>query len=294
MLSISKFKNNVPWWVKIAGKILLKRLPLKGWMWQKIGLFVPGNMLEADYAISIYNQHIPSLNKNGEEWFYLELGPGDSVATCIISWSDGAAGGYLVDYGAYASQKMDDYYSLIEKLIATNPARDITDLLSCKNVAELLEATGCVYMEDGLESLKKIQSNSIDFVFSQAVLEHVRLSEFTEVCRELYRIQAGSGVGSHCIDSKDHLGGSLNSLRFSQDLWEKDWFAFKSGFYTNRLRCSEVRCQFEQAGFDIDLFEQEMWDAMPLDRNQLDSRFSSMQEDDLLTKGIKIITRKGG
>jgi len=216
----------------------------------------------------------------------------DSVATCIVAWSDGSAGGYLVDYGAYASNSMDDYYPLIEKLIAMNPARDITGLLNCKNVAELLEATGCIYMENGLDGLKEIQSNSIDLVFSQAVLEHVRLSEFSHVCRELYRVQALSGIGSHSIDFKDHLGGSLNSLRFPQDLWEKDWFAFNSGFYTNRLRCQEILSEFEQVGFHVDILEQEMWESIPLNRKQLDARFSSMKDADLLTKGVKIITRK--
>lgn len=292
MLSISKLKRNVPWWAKIAGKIVLKRLPLKGWMWQKIGLFVPGSMLKSDYAISVFQQHISHFDENSEGWYYLELGPGDSIATCVVAWSYGAAGGYLVDYGAYASCDMTVYYSLIKKIMLMNPKRDMSGLLDCKNNAELLEATNCVYMEHGLDDLKKIKSNSVDFVFSQAVLEHVRRSEFRTFCRELYRVQSSSGVGSHSIDFKDHLGGALNSLRFSHSLWEKEWFAFNSGFYTNRLRYTELVTMFEEMSFNVDTVEREMWEKVPLRRKQLNLEFASMQEDDLLIKGAKIIMRK--
>jgi len=285
-------KRYLPWWAKIAGKIVLSRLPVSGRTWQKLGLFSPGSMLDSNYAISVHNQHFADLHAVYEGIYYLEFGPGDSLATCIIAWAHGASGGYLVDNGAYASEDIQCYYSLIKRLISIGSRRDISCLMDCKNVEEILSATNCKYMQSGLESLKSIEDECIDLIFSQAVLEHVRLAEFFDVTKELYRIQKISGIGSHCIDFKDHLGGSLNSLRFSTDLWEKDWFAFRSGFYTNRMRLSQVLFQFESAGFVVEVAKAEMWEQLPLRKDQISGEFVNLEDTDLLTMEANIIVKK--
>ena len=285
-------KRFLPWWAKIASKVVLSRLPVSGRIWQKLGLFVPGSMLDPDYVISVYHQHFSNLRAVHDGIHYLEFGPGDSLATCIIAWAHGASGGYLVDNGAYASEDIRCYYPLIKKLMSIGSRRDISCLMDCKNVEEILSATNCRYMQSGLESLKSIDDECIDLVFSQAVLEHVRLAEFSDVAKELYRIQKISGIGSHRIDFKDHLGGSLNSLRFSANLWEKDWFAFRSGFYTNRIRLSQVLSEFESAGFVVEVSGTEMWDQLPLRKDQMSKEFIGMEDTDLLTKGANIIVKK--
>lgn len=285
-------KSFFPWWAKIAGKVVLSRLPVSGRTWQQLGLFVPGSMLDPDYVISVYNQHFSNLHAMCDDIHYLEFGPGDSLATCIIAWAHGASGGYLVDNGAYASEDIRCYYPLIKNLMSIGSRRDISCLMDCKNVEEIVSATNCRYMQGGLESLKSIEDECVDLVFSQAVLEHVRLAEFFDVTKELYRIQKISGIGSHRIDFKDHLGGSLNSLRFSTDLWEKDWFAFRSGFYTNRIRFSQVLSQFESAGFIVEVAEREMWDQLPLRKDRISRDFINIEDTDLLTKGANIIVRK--
>ena len=72
-----------------------------------------------------------------------------------------------------------------------------------------------------MSSIKKIPSNSVDLIFSQAVMEHIRKKDFEAMNSELYRVLKKDGVISHQIDLRDHLGGGLNNLRFSDSLWNQ-------------------------------------------------------------------------
>lgn len=48
------------------------------------------------------------------------------------------------------------------------------------------------------------------------------------------------------------LGGALNHLRVLERLWESRLMA-ESGFYTQRLRYSEMLALFNEAGFRADI-----------------------------------------
>lgn len=82
------------------------------------------------------------------------------------------------------------------------------------NFKDVLAATNSQYFTDGLSSLRSIPTHSIDFIFSQAVLEHLRKHEFLDMMKELRRILKPTGICSHQVDLKDHLGGALNNLTF--------------------------------------------------------------------------------
>jgi len=287
-------KQALPWWAKIGAKVVLSRLPLSARSWQRLGLFSPGGMEDADYARGVFERHLEAAGPLPEGFTYLELGPGDSLATAVIARARGASRGYLIDAGAYASRSIDTYRRLIAKLKPESGVRDLAELEACRTVDEILEAANCTYWQDGIEALGRVPDDSVDFIFSQAALEHIPLGEFADTCRQLYRIQRETGVGSHRIDFQDHLGGSLNSLRFSETLWEAAWFAPRSGFYTNRLRFSEVLDHFRAAGFEADVRSIRRWDEMPLAPAKLDPAFRDLAEDDLLISGALVTLRKNG
>jgi SAM-dependent methyltransferase len=154
--------------------------------------------------------------------------------------------------------------------------------------------THCTYREDGLAGLCAVPAGSIDLVLSQATLEHVPRREFDVTMRELYRVMKPGAVASHQIDFKDHLGGSLHNLRFSDALWERPWFAPRSGFYTNRLRLSEVIAALRGAGFSTEIADRRVWDSLPLGRGNLARQFQHLSDDDLKTSGAALIARKHG
>jgi SAM-dependent methyltransferase len=275
-------KRYTPWWLKIIFKLVFSKLGLPYDLWRKIGIFRHGSMLDPEYAISVFERHYqPCVEYLPDKFSVLELGPGDSLATALIAANRGASKIILVDHGKFASLEINDYLLFYNHL----------GLRADKSIEDLLNKTNAEYHVEGLESLKNIPTNSVDFIFSQAVLEHIYLDEFEGTIRELFRIQKPGGVSSHRIDFKDHLKNSLNSLRFSRHLWEAEWFA-NSGFYTNRLRESQVTDQFVNAGYEIIQKETANWDDFPIPRGKLHLEFEHLSEKDLLTTSLDLITRK--
>lgn len=285
------WRASLPWWGKIAAKLVLSRLPIRKKWWQKLGLFSPGYMLHPEYAIVVFQAHYARAGSPPPGFAYLELGPGDSLSTAAIAWAHGASEGWLIDAGSYASRDIDNYRPLFEKLSSMRLPRDAAQLMHCRSITDMLSITHCAYREDGLTGLKAVRSASLDMIFSQAVLEHVPRGEFGATLRHLKRILKPGGVGSHVVDFKDHLGASLHNLRFSDKLWERAWFARRSGFYTNRLRYSEVVAAFESAGFSVETVARRMWESIPLPRSRFARQFRSLSDDDLLVQGATLITR---
>lgn len=281
---------NIPWWLKIIAKIVLSRLPLGYNFWRKLGLFRHGKMDHSAYVIGVFNAHCERAGLKGEltDRVVLELGPGDSIATAIVAASYGAKT-ILVDSGKYASQDVNLYKFFAKNLrgIGLNPP----DLSAARNIEDILDLCGSVYYTRGLSSLKEISEKSVDLIFSQAVLEHVREHEFHQTMVECKRILKNYGLASHCVDLKDHLGGGLNNLRFGNRIWESNFFV-GSGFYTNRIRFSRMVSIAEEVGFQIELGKVDRWDAIPLARNKLAVEFSHLSDDDLLIKGFDVIFRR--
>jgi len=283
----------VPWQAKIAVKMALSRLPIPMRTWHRLGLFVPGFMRDPDYAIGVFERHWRRAGAPGSGFRYLEIGPGESLSTAIVAWAFGASGGALVDAGDFAVRDLESYRPLIDRLSRRATVRNVRPLESVASFGALLEAVNAVVRTDGVDGLKSLPADSFDLIFSQAVLEHVPLGSFGVLARELYRLQKISGLGSHRIDFKDHLQGSLHNLRFSEGVWEKPWFAARSGFYTNRLRLSAVVRAFEEAGFAVAVTERDTWTALPLPRAKLAAPFCDLPEDELKTSGAVLVLTKG-
>jgi SAM-dependent methyltransferase len=275
---MEKIKEMVPWWGKIAAKIMLSRLHLDyNRFWKRLGMFVNGPMEDTEYAIGVFERHYRDFAK--KPFVCMELGCGDSLATALIAKLHGATSTYLVDVGDFANRSINTY-----KRLASMLDMDV----SIYSMESYMEACNASYLTKGLLSLKSVPDNSIDFIFSQAVLEHVRKREFRQTLVELRRILKSGGKMSHAVDLKDHLGGGLNNLRFSQYLWEKDWVAC-SGFYTNRLHYFEMVQLFEDAGFDCETTSIIRFKKMPLERHKMAPAFRRFSDDDLLISGFNVV-----
>jgi len=217
----------------------------------------------------------------------LELGPGDSIASAIMAAAEGARA-ILVDSGAYVRADIGSYLEF-ERSLAAHGGKPL-GLGACPDVDSILSRCGARYLTHGLESLKTIESGTVDCMFSQAVLEHVRRHEFLATLRECRRILRPGGICSHRVDLRDHLGGSLNNLRFSQRLWESKLFT-SSGFYTNRISFSRMLELFVQAGFDVQVGEVRRWKELPLPKNKLAPEFAGVPVEDLCVQGFDVLLR---
>ena len=278
----------VPWWAKIGLKIVLSRVPLDYSFWRRIGLFKHGEMERGPYALKTFKTHFERCWPKGAppQFTCLEIGPGDTLFSALIARSAGAAAIFLVDTGSFAQQDLRPYKELARRLTAHGMA--CPQLETATNFAEVLSACHATYLTEGIQSLSSVPTASIDWIWSQAVLEHIRKTQFLPYMRELRRILKPAGKASHRIDLRDHLADSLNNLRFGERLWEKEWLA-SSGFYTNRLRFSELCNSFREAGFAVDVVSVDRWRELPTPRAKIAAPFSRMADDELLVSGFDVI-----
>lgn len=263
---------------------MLSTLPISNKIWRIFSLFEHGRMLDIKYAYKVFNSHFKHFRKISDTPTILELGPGDSLFSGIFSWNNGCRS-ILIDTDKFAEKALNKY---ISQIYASSV--DI-DKLSKLEADDWLSKIGCTYLTDGLNSIKLLPDESIDFIFSQAVMEHIFKEQYESYVEEMYRVLKRGGVSSHRIDYKDHLASSLNNLRFSDNIWESNVFR-NSGFYTNRLRASQTLNIFERAGFVVSVIKTEKFDGMPLDKADLDIQFRDLDETDLIISGINLLCFK--
>jgi SAM-dependent methyltransferase len=281
-------KSIIPWWVKIPAKILLSRLPLNYQQWNKIKLFRHGDINDIWSSGKKFLLHFDSAypKQKPEGFSCLELGTGDSVASGIIASGLGASKTYLVDVGRFATENIDFYKQFaIELRKHKIPAPDLSKV---NTFAELLTLCNIEYLTDGVNSLFELPSNSVDFIWSHSVLEHIRKNEFAEMTNELHRLISPDGRMSHNVDLKDHLGGALNNLRFSEQIWESDFMA-KSGFYTNRLQHVDIISNFERSGFHVLNGGVGRWKKLPTPVNRMNSMFRKIPKDELRIRSFNVV-----
>jgi SAM-dependent methyltransferase len=282
--------QHVPWQLKVAAKVVLARVPLSYQLWKRVGIFKLGGMERPEYALGVFRCHFDgaAFARKNEGFVGLELGPGDSVVSAMIAKAFGASKTYLVDVGHFASPDMNCYRQMEAHL--RRSGLEPPNVEGCETFDDVTKAVGVEYMTEGLASLRKIPSGSVDFIWSHAVLQHVRRDEFLPTLKELRRIQRPDGLGSHRVSIKDILGGKLNDLRFSDHLWESSFMA-KSGFYTNRIRYGKLLQLFQEAGFAPEMRKINRWQTLPTPRNKMAPEFAGLPDDDLRVSGFDVFLR---
>jgi SAM-dependent methyltransferase len=283
-------KTRIPWQAKIAAKILLARLPVGYGVWRRLRLFRRGRMERPDYAYRVFRRHFDRVDfpRKGHGFVALELGPGHSLFSSMIASALGASSMQLVDAGPFATEEIEPYRAMARLLQREGlPAPNLDGATSVKDVVGRCRAR---YGTAGVASLRSIPDQSVDFILSQAVLEHIRRDEFVDLLRELRRVLRPDGVCSHRVDLKDHFNDALNNLRFSERVWESPFMA-SSGFYTNRIRYAEMLDLFRQAGFDAEVVNVDRWARLPTPRNRLAEPFRHLPDEDLRVSGFDVLLR---
>ena len=62
-----------------------------------------------------------------------------------------------------------------------------------------------------------------------------------------------------------------------------------SGFYTNRLRKSEMMEYFKISGFNVTIINETRWDHIPIDRSKLYGQFKNYSDDDLIISTFSVL-----
>jgi hypothetical protein len=216
----------------------------------------------------------------------LELGPGDAVSTAVIAAALGARETILVDAKSHARRDMAFSRALISYLAEQGLA--VERFATAQTMPELLYLCNARYLTSGLRDLERLEPASIDFAFSTAVLEHIRLSEFVPTINALARAMAPRARAYHNIDLMDHLGRALNNLRFSEAVWESEFMA-RSGFYTNRIRMGSMLEIFARAGLACDIQHVSHFTSLPTERSKLSPEFQGLPEEELLVAWFNVV-----
>jgi SAM-dependent methyltransferase len=224
-----------------------------------------------------------------KECTVLELGPGNGLLTALYARSFGAIRTWLIDAGQIASIDVH-LFAEAERVLSTLnlPVPHLGPASSMEIALEQLNAT---YLTEGLASLQTVPDETIDFMFSNAVLEHVRLSEFAKTVREMRRVLKPNGVASHQIDFRDHLQNGLNNLRFHERIWESEFMA-RSGFYTNRLTWPTMEKLFREANLSVELRSFRTWPkGLPTRQRGMARPFRNMPANELMVMDAKVVLR---
>lgn len=148
------------------------------------------------------------------------------------------------------------------------------------HMAGKVEFKSCDIVEAG------IPSNSVSFLISYAVFEHVM--DVDGVTKHIFDIMEPGALGFHYIDLADHRAyrhdGEFNEFSF---LTEE-----KCAANLNRLRVSEQVAAFEAAGFEIIVHHPKQIDVPAATRAAYLPRFAAMSEIDQTSRAMRLVIRK--
>ncbi len=138
--------------------------------------------------------------------------------------------------------------------------------LSASTLDQLLASMQTEYHSPGDASATGLEPESIDFVISSNVLEHIPAPILEAITEESFRILKPGGLSVHRFNPGDHYANddrsitTANFLQFSPAEWKK----YGEGLaYHNRMRCPEFSEIFRKAGF-IPLIEKDRLDPEAL------------------------------
>lgn len=215
--------------IKSIIKGLLSYTPLKPILVRK----GTGGTDSARYCYSVWLRHLIHLNENGMKFhpkIVAELGPGDSLGIGLAALLTGAEKYYAFDVVNHT--ELDKNISIFEQLVNLfiekapipdeNEFPEIQPKINSYSFPEYLFV--CDYLESSkIENIKnnlrggtrdtiqyivpwyaanEIEANTVDLIFSQAVMEHV--IELGNAYKAMFKYLKKDGYISHQIDYKAH------------------------------------------------------------------------------------------
>jgi SAM-dependent methyltransferase len=287
-----------------------------------------GGTDSARYCYTVWLRHLVLANTGapglGVPRVVAELGPGDSVGIGIAALLSGAEQYYAFDVVAYQDlrRNLAVFEELVEMFRARTPipsdgefadmqprVPDTSFPLKLLNDARLNAALAPERLAAIRASLENpgspdsrvvyrapwtddalIESGSVDFIFSQAVLEHV--VDLPAVYAAMRRWLKPDGIMSHQIDYRCH--GKADEWNGHWSYSDLAWrlVVGRRPYLLNRLWHAEQMRLLRDAGFKL-LSETRESDPVGIRRRQLAPPFRAMSDQDLATCGAFILATPG-
>ena len=302
-------------------KGLLTRVPvLDQWRRRRA---TTGGSDSARYCYSVWLRHLTILASNGFRVAGAqvgELGPGDSIGIGLAALLSGARGYVGLDIFPFAARA--DLLAIFQELLEMYVNREAIPnneefprvrprldsytfphhLIDCSDLvstAEKIKRELTGGLSEGKlityrvpwDSSNVIAPNSLDLIFSQAVLEHVDTLKETYIAMSAWL--KPDGYASHVIDfGAHHLSPFWNGhWAYSDSQWRL--VRGRREFLLNREPLSTHLNCAEKSGFEVmQIFRN--YDDHGLSQCRLTPRFQQLSTDDRRTRGAILILRKCG
>jgi SAM-dependent methyltransferase len=287
-----------------------------------------GGTNSARYCYSVWLRHLilaQKANLSTCPRVVAEFGPGDSLGIGLAALLSGAQKYYAFDVVEYADTavNLDIFDELIELFNKRETIPDQNEFPSLEPKLESYEFPQDILTDDKLrqnlavdriQTIRKslidsglhgddveiryivpwhddniIERESVDMIFSQAVLEHV--DDLAHTYEAFYRWLKPDGFMSHQIDfGSHHLAERWNGhWAYSDVTWKL--IKGKRPYLLNREPYSTHKRLLESTGFEI-VDELRTIDRSGLVREQLNLHFRQLFEEDLVTRTVHILARK--
>lgn len=284
-----------------------------------------GGTISARYCYSVWLRHLTMAYKNGlstQPKAVAELGPGDSLGIGLAALISGANKYYAFDVVEYIDNKrnIEIFDELVDLFKRREEIPDEAEFPEVKPYMESYEFPNYILTDKRLDNALKqgriesirnallnpergnkddiqisyfvpwydskvIKDESIDIIYSQAVLEHIDDLYYTyKALRQWLKL---GGFMSHVIDFKCH--------GFAKE-WNGHWaysdFAWKlikgaRPYLLNRQPLSTHINLMQKYGFEV-VCNVKIKDTSGIQRKNLTSRIKNMSDDDLTTSGAFI------
>jgi len=288
-----------------------------------------GGTSSARYCYSVWLRHLILAQGSGRlpagvPRVVAELGPGDSIGIGVAALLSGAEKYFALDLVRYTDlhrtrEMFEELVRLFEKrhpvpgggeFPALKPVLESDEfprhILDDATLGTALDPARVARIRDAIEHAADsptmivyqapwsdravICQGSVDFIFSQAVLEHV--DDLDGVYATMRRWLAPTGLMSHQIDFQCHR---------KADTWNGHWtysdLAWKvvvgrRAFLLNRAPHSRHLAMLAKNGFEV-VIDRPVRSASVLKRRQLAARFRELTDDDLTTSGTYLVAAPG-
>ncbi len=283
-----------------------------------------GSTASARYCYSVYLRHLVQLAAAGQDVAprsVAEIGPGESVGTglaALVAGADRYAGLDVKDYSlrpdtAALFDELVGLFTRREAIPGGDEMPDVKPVLSDLSfphgiltderlqralAADRIRHLRAQLVAGGSDSPVRhvapwigqaaAEQGQFDWIFSQAVMEHVDdVAGTYRACHDWLR---AGGVMSHMIDLKSH--GTADEWNGHWAYSDLTWRLVRGRrlYLVNRWTATQHREALVETGFQV-VTEQPVVDTGGLARERLASGFRSISDDDLRTSGLFVIAR---
>jgi len=228
----------------------------------------------------------------------LEIGPGINLGTGLLFAMGGAEKYYGLDIyrdpDLLGAPQYESIVDLMTRIAPDEITRPATEIMKVADGRVSFDPNRVEYLYPHQSYDIPLPDGSVDYIFSNATLEHV--TDPMRTVEAFARALRTGGVTAHLIDLRDHRDFShpLEFLKIDDASWQaryKDPAILY--LYMNRWRASDFKAAFEKVGFEIlEMRPSSTYPVTEAVRATFQPRFQKDSLEDLSITGLLIVARK--